>query len=423
MADIFLSYAKPDLLRAMQLSALLESAGYSTWWDHRLQAGDGFRDEITRQLDSSRLALVLWSTSSIASNWVRAEAGRALKQGKLIPLKLDSLSAESVPLPFGELNMIDLADEETLLSEVRRLLAGTLKPPSLRTFTAKFRHSFLYWAGIVGGAITLATNLNGVLRLSELLRGILHHWAELLRFAWRALTLFQIQVSSYDAVYLTLITIFAMSMWHSTRSNGNRTGWKRTLLMSTFSVIVMVVALSAGISGVDAKEQAQADSSFDETIDQLFTQDSACREFMKGYLRNIDNLGITVPREEFASSPSERAKAEECIARSGRQANDIYMYAFGTFFLASDEKERSVVRHVAQRLPEGFAILIVLLGPALLPFVGYLLVRPFVSHRVNASLLARRIFHIAALVIVLVAVDSVLTHVGTIDWSMLIDEK
>ena len=40
MPDLFLSYARQDVKHAETLARLLEDAGLSVWWDHRLVAGE-----------------------------------------------------------------------------------------------------------------------------------------------------------------------------------------------------------------------------------------------------------------------------------------------------------------------------------------------------------------------------------------------
>jgi hypothetical protein len=46
MADVFISYAKPDRPLASKLAAMLEAEGWTTWWDTSLTIGDDFRNEI-----------------------------------------------------------------------------------------------------------------------------------------------------------------------------------------------------------------------------------------------------------------------------------------------------------------------------------------------------------------------------------------
>jgi hypothetical protein len=77
VADIFISYSKVDRDLASKISAFLEAEGWTVWWDKSLTAGDSYRDEIMRQLAAARAVITVWTESSIRSDWVRAEAGRA----------------------------------------------------------------------------------------------------------------------------------------------------------------------------------------------------------------------------------------------------------------------------------------------------------------------------------------------------------
>src|SRR5262249_42962523 len=87
MADVFVSYAKTDRSLASKLVAMLEAEGWCVWWDTSLAAADLYRDEIMKQLVSARAVIAIWTPNSVRSDWVRAEAGRAKADGKLIPVK------------------------------------------------------------------------------------------------------------------------------------------------------------------------------------------------------------------------------------------------------------------------------------------------------------------------------------------------
>ena len=76
MADIFISYAKPDWHLALTLSEYLKSEGWSVWWDKSLTSGEIFRDEIMRQLATAKAVIVIWTERSVKSDWVCAEAER-----------------------------------------------------------------------------------------------------------------------------------------------------------------------------------------------------------------------------------------------------------------------------------------------------------------------------------------------------------
>jgi hypothetical protein len=86
MADIFLSYANEDRETARAVAGLLESAGCTVWWDRRIPAGRTWRSMIEEALREMRCMVVLWSTHSVESDWVKEEAEEALSLGRLIPV-------------------------------------------------------------------------------------------------------------------------------------------------------------------------------------------------------------------------------------------------------------------------------------------------------------------------------------------------
>ena len=105
MADIFLSYAREDWARVKPLAESLEALGWSLWWDTRMRAGLRFDEMIEAEIAAARCVLVVWSDASVRSHWVRAEAGEALEQHKLIPVFLDVVKA---PLLFRHVQGLDL---------------------------------------------------------------------------------------------------------------------------------------------------------------------------------------------------------------------------------------------------------------------------------------------------------------------------
>src|SRR5215470_8503323 len=114
MADIFISYSKLDRDLVLKLSTFLESEGWSVWWDKSLGAADLYRDEIMKQLAAARAVISIWTSNSIRSDWVRAEAGRAKADGKLIPIKTPDVAYGDIPLPFGEMHTENIASNDLI---------------------------------------------------------------------------------------------------------------------------------------------------------------------------------------------------------------------------------------------------------------------------------------------------------------------
>lgn len=64
MADIFLSYARPDREKIELLTAALERAGWSVRWDRHIDAGAAFAKAIAAELNASRVVIVAWSQAA-----------------------------------------------------------------------------------------------------------------------------------------------------------------------------------------------------------------------------------------------------------------------------------------------------------------------------------------------------------------------
>jgi TIR domain len=212
MADVFISYSKADRLLVEQLAAYLESEGWSVWWDRSLTAGETWRDEIARELAKARVALVVWTQDSIKSDFVRAEAGRAKADAKLIPVKAAGVEYRDIPLPFGEMHTEPLENRELVRAAILTQLA---KPQVVATgiwaATASIRYAVLTWIGIIGLMITLFSNLRGILELAEWARLLVQHWADWMHTAWSwTLAWFGIKLPPIWAPYLSF-TGFAAS--------------------------------------------------------------------------------------------------------------------------------------------------------------------------------------------------------------------
>lgn len=132
MADVFLSYSREDRPVVQRLAAALESSGLSVWWDLSIPAGAVWSDVVEKALESCQVVVVLWSSASVQSEWVRAEAGRAKKLGKLIPALLEAVR---IPLGFSAIQHLDLStwDGSPSSPEFLALLDG------IRHFAGKHR--------------------------------------------------------------------------------------------------------------------------------------------------------------------------------------------------------------------------------------------------------------------------------------------
>ena len=103
---LFLSYAHADARRAEAIAAALEQRGYTVWWDTLIEGGASFARSIREALEAADAVLVLWSKSSIESDWVADEAAQGRDRKRLVPLSLDG---SLPPLGFRQYQTIDLS--------------------------------------------------------------------------------------------------------------------------------------------------------------------------------------------------------------------------------------------------------------------------------------------------------------------------
>ncbi|MEO7635120.1 MAG: TIR domain-containing protein [Sphingomicrobium sp.] len=106
MADVFISYARPDEAQAERVAATLREGGYGVWRDNELPAHGAYAEAIEERLKTAKAVVVLWSAEAAKSQWVRAEADAARAAGKLIQASLDG---SLPPMPFNQIHCAELS--------------------------------------------------------------------------------------------------------------------------------------------------------------------------------------------------------------------------------------------------------------------------------------------------------------------------
>ena len=105
MADLFVSYSREDKARAEEVVRLLEDYGWDVFWDQETRSGTHWPKVLEEELIKARCLVALWTTTSVASRWVRIEAYEALQNEKLVPVLLDEVRP---PLEFRQTQTFDL---------------------------------------------------------------------------------------------------------------------------------------------------------------------------------------------------------------------------------------------------------------------------------------------------------------------------
>jgi uncharacterized membrane protein YeaQ/YmgE (transglycosylase-associated protein family) len=128
--DIFISYASADRPFAQRVATALQAEGWSVWWDRAIPPGKSFDAVIEEALDAAKCVIVLWSGSSVASDWVKVEAAEAARRHILIPALIANVT---IPLEFRRIqaaNLLDWAGSSdhpgfhSLTTSVRELLGA-----------------------------------------------------------------------------------------------------------------------------------------------------------------------------------------------------------------------------------------------------------------------------------------------------------
>ncbi len=130
MTDIFISYSRNDREQVRHIAGALEAEGFNVWWDPDIPPGESFSNVIDRQLKEAACILVVWSTSSIGSNWVQEEADDGMTRNTLVPVMIDDID---LPRGFKRLQTADLrgwqgdtgdANWQLIIAQVKKLVAA-----------------------------------------------------------------------------------------------------------------------------------------------------------------------------------------------------------------------------------------------------------------------------------------------------------
>jgi hypothetical protein len=108
ISDIFISYASEDRKRVQSLAQALERKGWSVWWDRQIPIGRSFDEVIEAALDASKAVVVVWTNTSVKSQWVKNEAREGLRRRVLFPVML--IEETKIPLEFRDVQTAHLMD-------------------------------------------------------------------------------------------------------------------------------------------------------------------------------------------------------------------------------------------------------------------------------------------------------------------------
>lgn len=107
MVDVFISYARDNQDVAKRLAEAVARDGYNVWWDDDIPPHVSYSELISEKIATAKAAIVIWSKSAAASEWVRAEADMGRSARKLIQTSVDGTTP---PLPFNLIQFAGIGD-------------------------------------------------------------------------------------------------------------------------------------------------------------------------------------------------------------------------------------------------------------------------------------------------------------------------
>lgn len=107
---VFVSYTSVDreLVRPLvrHLDRKLREIDGAIFWDQDLRVGAPINDAIYKLLSEAVCVLVAWTNASVSSEWVKGECEQARKDGRLVPVVMESNS--QIQPPFNTRSYADL---------------------------------------------------------------------------------------------------------------------------------------------------------------------------------------------------------------------------------------------------------------------------------------------------------------------------
>ena len=102
---VFISYKREQRPKAASLRDALVKEGFNVWWDEKLQCGQAWAEKLDEALRDAACIIVLWSNSSVASQWVRHEASQAIARQVYAPCRIELVQLDS---PYDRIQATDL---------------------------------------------------------------------------------------------------------------------------------------------------------------------------------------------------------------------------------------------------------------------------------------------------------------------------
>lgn len=121
---VFMSYAAQDRKTAKKIANRLSRAGFTVWWDQQALSGEEIASVLDDEIATAQVIIVLWSTHSISSYWVKSHARTGLETSRLISVRID----EAIPPhPFNQMRTLNLRGWSGRWTSQFKALVGVIR--------------------------------------------------------------------------------------------------------------------------------------------------------------------------------------------------------------------------------------------------------------------------------------------------------
>jgi hypothetical protein len=122
--DILILHSTRDRALAAALAADFKATGFTAGYDQGLIKRQSSPEETAARLREARAVVAIWTHDSVASELVRAEAGKAQELGKLISVRVPELAQSALPAGFWPNRVFVLNDRQPLYRAIRDMNAA-----------------------------------------------------------------------------------------------------------------------------------------------------------------------------------------------------------------------------------------------------------------------------------------------------------
>ncbi len=129
------------------MAAALKAAGHDVWWDQALKSGEVYDQVTEAALREAKVVVVLWSKTSVVSDWVRSEATVAMQRGALMPAMIEDCQR---PVMFELRQSADLLGWK-----------GNAKDPRLLAFVAEVTRQLARPVAAKAGPVPATASMKG----------------------------------------------------------------------------------------------------------------------------------------------------------------------------------------------------------------------------------------------------------------------